>query len=97
MPKYTEQFGAQAAAELAKFESSQVMVIKEVVHKEKIDCDFQLSRAVDASLDQAHVDKAEIAFNELMEAGVESVKDVHFTGKKYAEQVISILCSLNAD
>lgn len=89
MPKYTETHGAKAAAELARFESSQVLAIKEVVHKEKIDCDFQLTRAIDVSLDQEHVDKAEDAFNELMESGAESVKDVHFTGKKYAEQVRS--------
>jgi len=90
VPKYTETYGAAAAAELAKFEASQVLAIKEVVYKEKIDCDFQLTRAIDVSLDQAHVDKAEAAFQDLVEAGAESVKDVHFTGKKYAEQISGV-------
>lgn len=87
VPKYTALYGAKAAADLAKFESSQVLAIKEVVYKENIDCDYQLTRAVDVSLDQAHVDKSELEFNELVKNGAESVRDVHFTSKKYAEQV----------
>lgn len=87
MSKYTETHNANAAAELSRFESSQVLVIKEVVPKENVDCDFQLTRAVDVSLDQAHVDKAEIAFNKLVDNGAESVAAVNYTGKKSAEQV----------
>jgi hypothetical protein len=47
MPKYTQQFGLEAAVEVAGFEFDHVPTIAALVKKEKIDCDFTLTRSFD--------------------------------------------------
>jgi hypothetical protein len=87
VPKYSKLYSPEAAAELAEFESSQVYAVKDLVYKEKIDCDFHLTRAVDVCLDQEHADNVKAAFNILRDQGVKSVNDVHFMEGAAAEQV----------
>lgn len=83
--KYTEQYGAEEAAEVARFEASQVLAVKALVEKEKIDCDFVLTRAVDVNLDPGLAAKTEADYNLLVKAGVASLSDVQFTKGKAAE------------
>lgn len=90
VPKYTALYGAAAADELALFESSQVLAVKELVERERIDCDFVLTRAVDVCLDQAHADKCKREFLELQAQGRPSVRDVFFAEGAAAEGVSGV-------
>lgn len=90
-PKYRHMFGDKAAAELAAFESSQVYAVKDLVEKEKIDCDFTLTRAVDACLDEAHAAKTKKEFDTLVAAGVfPSVRDVQYAEGRAAEMLSGV-------
>lgn len=73
--------------EVAKFEASQVHAVKELVETENIDCDFVLTRACDATLDEKLAREIEDAYTELVKSGVADLKDVHFTPRKDAERV----------
>lgn len=70
---------------VAAFESSQVYAIKDLVEKEKIDCDLVITRAVDTFLDQAQADEAITEYKALVERGEPSTKDVCFKVGKEAE------------
>ncbi|KAF5489963.1 putative oxidoreductase OrdL [Colletotrichum siamense] len=87
IPKYIEKYGVDAAVEVANFESSQVFAVKELVEKEKIDCDFTLTRTCDATLDEGLAAATEEAFAKLVESGVANLKDVHYTPRAQAEMV----------
>ncbi|KAH8883767.1 FAD dependent oxidoreductase [Thozetella sp. PMI_491] len=50
--KYTRMFGRQGAIDIASFECKQLDAVKELVRKEKIDCDFILTRAYDVMMDE---------------------------------------------
>jgi hypothetical protein len=51
-------FGSEMATKIATFEASHVYEIKHLVEKEKINCEFTLTRVVDVCLDQAHANKS---------------------------------------
>ncbi|KAI8310593.1 hypothetical protein K4K59_008107 [Colletotrichum sp. SAR11_240] len=87
IPKYIEKYGVEAAVEVANFEASQVFAVKELVEKEKIDCDFTLTRTCDATLDEGLATATEEAFAKLVESGVANLKDVHYTPRARAEKV----------
>lgn len=87
IPQYIRKYGVRAAVEVANFEASQVHAVKELVEKEKIDCDFTLTRTCDATLDEGLARETEKAFAKLKESGVCSLKDVHYTPRKDAERV----------
>ncbi|KAL1647330.1 hypothetical protein SLS58_002658 [Diplodia intermedia] len=90
VPKYTALFGAEAADELAAFEASQVLAVKELVERERIDCDFGLTRAVDVCLDAAHAAKCKAEFLELQAQGRPSVRDVFFSEGAAAEMTSGV-------
>jgi hypothetical protein len=48
--KYMKQYGTALAAEVARFEISHILCVKDVVAKEGIDCDFGLTRTMDVFL-----------------------------------------------
>lgn len=77
----------EAAVEVAKFEASQVFAVKDLVEKEKIDCDFTLTRTCDATLDEGLATATEEAFAKLVESGVVNLKEVHRTPRAQAEMV----------
>lgn len=77
----------RAAVEVADFEASQVTAVKELVEKEKIDCQFTLTRACDATVDEGLARETEEAFEILAKSGVANLKDVHYTRRKDAERV----------
>ncbi|KAI8173970.1 hypothetical protein K4K54_008898 [Colletotrichum sp. SAR 10_86] len=87
IPKYIEKYGLEAAVEVANFEASQVFAVKELVEKEKIHCDFTLTRTCDATLDEGLATATEKAFAKLVESGVANLKDVHYTPRARAEMV----------
>ena len=87
VPKHIRKYGARAAADVARFEASQVFAVKELVEKQNIDCDFVLTRACDAILDPALAEECHRAFQELGRSGVADLKDVYHSYGKDAEQV----------
>lgn len=87
LPKHIKKYGAKAVVEVANFEASQVYAVKELVEKEKIDCDFTLTRACDATVDEGLARETEEAHMQLAASGVANLKDVHYTGRKDAERV----------
>ncbi|KAF8865904.1 DAO-domain-containing protein [Acephala macrosclerotiorum] len=90
VPKYKKMYGPSMATKIAAFESSQVYAVKSLVETEKIDCDFTLTRAVDTCLDQEHADKSRIAFEELLESGEPSTRDVQMKVGKEAEALSGV-------
>tara|TARA_R110002060_G_scaffold5945_4_gene9086 strand:- start:370 stop:669 length:300 start_codon:yes stop_codon:yes gene_type:complete len=84
-------FGDEMATEIARFESSQVFAVKDLVEKEKIDCEFHLTRAVDTCLDQAHADKCKAEFDQLIANGEPSTRDVHYAAGKDAEALSGVI------
>jgi glycine/D-amino acid oxidase-like deaminating enzyme len=93
VPKYSKLYGPRAAAELAAFEASHVLAMKDLVETEGLDCDFHLTRALDVYLDPEHAHQTEVAYRNLIEEGIVNLRDVSFTPKKDAERV-SVSCFL---
>ena len=93
VPKYSQLFGTKAAAEIVQFEISQVLAVKELVEREKLNCDFQLTRGVDVYLDAAFARRTADSYRKLAEEGVIDVRDVAYTDSDSAERV-SLACVL---
>lgn len=55
---FREKYGEKGAAEIINFEHEHVRAMKELIEKEKIDCDFVLTRACDVHLHPLSVRKA---------------------------------------
>ncbi len=78
------------ATKIALWEASQVFAVKDLVEKEKIDCEFHLTRAVDVCLDQAHADKSKKEFDQLLASGEPTTRDVHCATGKEAEALSGV-------
>lgn len=82
-------YGATAAAEVARFETANVYAMKELIESEGLDCDVQLTRAVDVYLDAEHAENTEAAWRSLKEDGHADLSDVTFIPKRDAERISS--------
>lgn len=91
--KYTEKYGAANAAAFARFEAANVLAVKDLVEREKIDCDFVLTRALDVYLDEAHARSTYTTYQELRRIGVADLGDIHYIEGPNAEAV-SYFCLL---
>ena len=92
VPRTAKIHGTDAAAELAKFEAAHVYAVKDLVEREGLDCDFNVTRALDVFLDPKHAKQTEEAYRELVKANVVDLHDIAFTPKKDAERVKSTRC-----
>ncbi|RTE70859.1 hypothetical protein BHE90_014744 [Fusarium euwallaceae] len=90
IPKFTKLFGEEATAELAAFEASHVYAVKDLVEKEKLDCDFHITRALDVFLDSDHADEVQATFKNLSQNTAVNLTDVAFTGRGDAERVSGV-------
>ncbi len=82
-----EKYGIDAAIELAAFETAHLAAIEELVDRENIPCDLQVSQAHDVQLDEKHDMKLKKAYDALVAAGSEPTRfAVHTTGEE-AERV----------
>ncbi|RDW82618.1 FAD dependent oxidoreductase superfamily protein-1 [Coleophoma cylindrospora] len=84
--KYSSKYGAEAAAEVARFEAGNIPAVKALVEKEAIDCDFHLTRAIDVYLDKEQADETLANYKGLVAAGVAPLGDVHYIDGKYVER-----------
>jgi hypothetical protein len=82
-------FGAAAAAEVAAFEAANVYAVKDLVEEHDLDCDFQLTRALDVYLDANHAKETEEAWRKLKGNGAVELNDVAFIREVDAERVSS--------
>lgn len=87
----TKKFGAESAKELALFMAEHVYAMKEVAEKEKLDCDFVLTRRVEAFLHQPHADHLKGVYERQLEEGLDYIEDVDFVNQKFVERVSSVM------
>ncbi|CAK4019199.1 Gamma-glutamylputrescine oxidoreductase [Lecanosticta acicola] len=88
--KYTRKYGAERAAEFAKFEMRNIMALKRLVEEEKIDCDLVLTRTMDVYLDEEHSKATKATFDELSNIGVADLTDVEYTEGIDAQKISGV-------
>ncbi|KAH8885851.1 nucleotide-binding domain-containing protein [Thozetella sp. PMI_491] len=89
-PRQAAIYGDKVANEIAEFQLQHVLAVKDLVEKENIDCDFQLTRACDVFLDQAYADQVTASFNKIKASGATCVRQVQYTGPRDAEQISGV-------
>lgn len=95
--KYEQMFGTALAEDMTTFENQQVWDVKELVEKEKIDCDFQLTRAIDVFTDKEFAESTMKKFNEMKSRGFKFPKGLHLiSDPKSAEQISGVKGALAA-
>ncbi|KIV86776.1 hypothetical protein PV11_02365 [Exophiala sideris] len=72
-----KKYGAETALDLLNFESQQVMDVKQLVEKENIDCDFELTRAIDVITDQETANSVLRTHKEIRSKGFGFSDDLH--------------------
>jgi hypothetical protein len=80
IPTYVDRAGAEAGAEIARFEIAHVQAIKKVVETEKIDCDFTLCRSFDVWCNEEAAGKAEEVY--------ERMKALEMEGEGWMDDVV---------
>lgn len=85
-----EKYGIDAAIELAAFETEQLAAVEELVERENIACDLQVSQAHDVQLDEKHDIKLKRAYDALIAAGSAPTKTAVHTSGEEAERVSCI-------
>ncbi|KEF58515.1 uncharacterized protein A1O9_06441 [Exophiala aquamarina CBS 119918] len=92
-----KSFGTKAAEELMKFEIEQVLDVKKLVERENIDCDFELTRAIDVFTDHRVLDPVVAAVTDMKTRGFPFPDDLHYIADpKRAEQVSGVKGALAA-
>lgn len=87
MPNYIKKYGFKMAVEISNFEMSHLQVLKDIVEKERIDCEFTLTRSMDVFLEEEPALQCKKAYDLMCQSGVSTMKDVQFTPSQYAEGV----------
>ncbi|KAL4957511.1 FAD dependent oxidoreductase [Aspergillus filifer] len=90
IPKYIERYGLEAGAEVASFEIAHIKALKELIAEEDIDCELNLSRCMNAYLNEADGEKARATYEALVKQGLEYTSDIHYMGAKYAETISGV-------
>ncbi|TVY84362.1 Gamma-glutamylputrescine oxidoreductase [Lachnellula suecica] len=92
LPYYIKEYGKDAAEHLADFEFDHVQAIAELVKKEGIDCDFELTRSYDIYTDLDQAQAAKKKYLRYKEAGIakSTMDDLEWTDQDRAEEVYQI-------
>lgn len=87
--KWMKKYGLEAAEEIAQFEFDHLKAVADLVEKEKIDCDFKLSRSFDIHTETEEAAAAKDDYLKLKAAGIakETIDDVVFYEGEEAEKV----------
>lgn len=92
-----KSLGTKVAEELMKFEIDQVFDVKKLVEKENIDCDFELTRAIDVFTDHRVLDPVVASFKDMKARGFPFPDDLHYIADpKKAEQISGVKGALAA-
>ncbi|KAK6382125.1 hypothetical protein LTS17_004010 [Exophiala oligosperma] len=100
-PLYSEKHGRRVAEELTRFEMRQVFDLKRLIERENINCDFELTRAIDVYTDERVAGPVVEGYKRMKSEGYEFPDDLHFVpgdGGK-AEQVSGVkgaLCAFSS-
>ena len=84
---YLERCGIEGGRELAEFEVAHLQAIKQLITREKIDCDFTLTRSCDVWTNQAEADKMKALYETMVGHRFKYMEDVDFVYGKNAEGV----------
>ncbi|OJD17276.1 hypothetical protein AJ78_02610 [Emergomyces pasteurianus Ep9510] len=87
--RHADKHGLEAASELSNFEAEHIPAIRDVIEKEGIECDFNMTRSFEVLLREDHCKKVEKAFNQLVKSGVSLKQDVQYTSKN-AERISGV-------
>ena len=79
--------GVEAAAEVAAFEAKHVSFLKEFVEREKIDCEYTVTKAIDVQLSRSYSTKLKEAYEGLIEKGCEATTKAKYIPRNEAEKV----------
>jgi glycine/D-amino acid oxidase-like deaminating enzyme len=83
------EYGVDAAAEVAAFEAKHVSFLKEFIEKEKIDCDYSVTKAIDVQLDDDHTKRLKAGYEKLIKEGCAPTTAAKYIGTNEAEKVPS--------
>lgn len=84
---YASEYGMEAAAEVASFEAENVKAVSEYIQKNKVDCDFVLTRAVDVQLSTGHQRRIKEGYDKLIATGLEPTNNTFSVEGTDAEMV----------
>lgn len=68
--RHTSKYGLELAMEVARFEAAHVPAIKQVIERERIDCDFILTRTFDTFLTDELATDMSAQYEELIAQGI---------------------------
>jgi proline dehydrogenase len=90
LPDYIKRYGLEAASEVADFEFAHVQTVAQLIKKEKIDCDFTMTKTFDVYTDVEKAKEVKHAYHQLLKAGVAktTMDDLTWTDSDRAEEVI---------
>ncbi len=92
IPCYTKQFGREAAVEVADFEFDHVPAIAALVEKEKIECDFTLTKSFDIHTDKVQAETAKKYYDDFKAAGIakSTMDGLIWTDAEQAEEASAV-------
>ncbi|TVY12531.1 Gamma-glutamylputrescine oxidoreductase, partial [Lachnellula arida] len=92
LPHYVEEYGLEAAEQVAQFELDHVNAFASLVEKEGIECDFELTRSFDIYTDPEQAAVAKANYLKLKEAGVakSTIDDLEWIDADRAEEVSGV-------
>ncbi|KAL4871867.1 hypothetical protein BDV12DRAFT_194015 [Aspergillus spectabilis] len=80
-----KEHGIDVATEVAEFEARHVDAIRDVVEKEKIDCDLSVTEAADVQLSDLHARRLKEKYDCLVASGCQPTKRTRYIGAGGAE------------
>lgn len=84
----TSRHGIDVATEVAEFEYANLQAVADYVKESKVDCDFQLTRAVEVQLSEKLNTAMKKSYDRLVEAGSKLTKEnVFYINSRDAEMV----------
>lgn len=84
---WAAEYGVDAAAEVAAFEVDNLDAVQSFVEKEKINCDLQVDRVVDAQFDNAYCAKNKAGIDLLDANGAQTSSKVDFIPREQTDTV----------
>lgn len=82
--------GQEVAEHVASFEARQIGAIRELVAREKIECDFEETRVVDVCLYRQGQHQMKAAIDKITRAGISTAKTVKYTSGADAEEISGV-------
>jgi glycine/D-amino acid oxidase-like deaminating enzyme len=85
-----ETHGKEVAEHVASFEARQVDAIKELVARERIDCDFEEAMVMDVCLYPEGRDKMKASIDKTFRAGISTAKTIKYFSGSQAKEVSGV-------